>query len=70
MIEGNLFFIKLICGNIYNMVCEIRNVYVFYEEVIKVILKSLFFINSNNVNYFWKDGIKESDLVEVDKIEI
>lgn len=69
MTEGNPFFTKLICGNIYNMACETRNAYVSYEEVTKAISKSLSSINSNNVNHFWKDGIKESDPVEVDKIE-
>lgn len=49
--EGNPFFAKLICSNIYRRACETRNSYVSQEEVEIAIASSLKSLDTNNVNY-------------------
>ena len=67
--EGNPFFTKLICGNIYRKACEIRNAYISRSEVIDAVDGSLRSLDTNNVNHFWKDGITQTDPTAIDQIE-
>ncbi|MEM8642585.1 MAG: ATP-binding protein [Cyanobacteria bacterium P01_G01_bin.54] len=67
--EGNPFFTKLICGNIYRRACETRNSYVSEEEVNTAITSCLKSLDTNNVNHFWKDGITQTEPAEIDQLE-
>ena len=67
--EGNPFFTKLICGNVYRKACETRNAYVSRDEVRDAINSCLKSLDTNNVNHFWKDGITQTDPTEIDQIE-
>jgi len=67
--EGNPFFTKLICGNVYRKACETRNAYVSRDEVMDAINSCLKSLDTNNVNHFWKDGITKTDPAAIDQIE-
>lgn len=69
MTEGNPFFTKLICQNIYNSMCEKRSSYVTEDEVETAIIETVDSMDINHINHFWKDGLAEDDNAQRDNIE-
>ena len=67
--EGNPFFTKMLCGNIYSNSCEARDAYITREDVEKTIRNTLHTLDVQNMNHFWKDGILGNDAIQYRTIE-
>ena len=67
--EGNPFFTKMLCGNIYSNACETRDAYITREDVEKTIRNTLHTLDVQNMNHFWKDGIVVNDAIQYRTIE-
>ena len=67
--EGNPYYTNLICRQVYAHACEDRNSYITQEEVESAAVESLDALQANNVNHFWKDGIRVEDPAQRDEIE-
>ena len=67
--EGNPFFTKLICGEIYNNACRMRNAFISLEETEIAFKGTAKSVDMVNMNHFWKDGIVVDEAARRDEIE-
>ncbi len=67
--EGNPFFTKLVCANIFAMACDSHNSFISIDEVQGAIRETISSLDTNQFNHFWKDGINEDDPARIDLIE-
>jgi hypothetical protein len=68
-LKSSNFYTKLICRPILAHACEDRNSYVSQYEVERAAVESLDTLQVNDVNHFWKDGIRVDDSARRDEIE-
>lgn len=67
--EGNPFYTKLICMNLYKYLCETRNTFISEDETKRAITETINNMGVNNLNHFWLDGINEDDDSRINKIQ-
>ena len=59
MTEGNPFYTKFICRQIYTHACEDRNAYISEDNVQKAVQNTIKSLDQNSVSHFWIDGISK-----------
>lgn len=74
--DGNPFYTKLLCGNLYARAHQARDSFVRFEDVERVVSdtikgedSSLEGLSINNVIHFWTDGIPYADRERRDEIQ-
>lgn len=58
--EGNPFYTKFICQEIYNQICSEKLSYIHDEETERAVNFTLSMLDLQNINHIWKDGIQPS----------
>ena len=69
MTEGNPFYTKFICRQIYTQACEDRNAYISEDNVKQAIDVAVGELDLNHFNHLWKDGIFVDDPAKKDRTE-
>ena len=69
MAEGNPFYTKFICRQIYTQACEDRNAYISEDNAKQAIDVAVGELGLNHFNHLWKDGIFVDDPARKDQIE-
>ncbi|MCF8240759.1 MAG: ATP-binding protein [Melioribacteraceae bacterium] len=69
--EGNPFYTKFICREIFNYICTQKISYIHSDEAIDGINKTLSVLDLQNINHIWKDGLiaKSNEAGKRDTIE-